>query len=238
VSTRELNGHRAKNRRFRDPQAAESVDTKPHSSHADVPPFVSAALRRFAARIEELGKGKPENDELGQRLLLIAQRLATDPRMRRVWRTLGRYGKPNSVIYEFIESACITEFSGELSVKDRAKGKEFACSVAEACRDLANVARLCSDPTLLTAFTLVAEYFEKSARDWERVDPGLVKNHIKDDTARAYVRKLGRLTHHLFGDTLYRTVATTATVSLERPIAWQQVRNWCKLKSGKPRSRK
>jgi hypothetical protein len=39
---------------------------------------------------------------------------------------------------------------------------------------------------------------------------------------------VGDHTRKLFGSPLYRTVATTASVALQRDIDWQQVREWLK----------
>ena len=239
MSTRALNARRSKNRKSCDTQAGDggSAGPGPPSSHVDVPPFVSAALRRYVVLVEGFEQ-RPNSEEVCLQHLATAQRLRTDPRMRRVWRTLERYRGPDgSVIFEFVQCACGTEVT-EFTVKDLTNQIDYALGVAESCRMLA-FCRSRNDPTLSAAFTRVAEHFEKNARDAKRRDPTLLmKSRGKNHDVRSYVRILGRETHRLFGATLYRTVATTASVSLERPITWQQVRNWCKIKPRKPRSRK
>jgi hypothetical protein len=230
VSKRERNGHRARSGTLRDPQTAESIDPESPLSHVDVPPCVSAALRRYLDRIDGW-RGKPATEELYQRRLAIAKRLGTDPKMHRVWQTLARHGggTNDTALDKFVEAACATDV-WELTVEDRAKMINYARQVADDCRSLAFARRWCNDEKLATAYSLVAEDFEKSAREEESMSPNsFVKNRIRDHGVRAYVRMLGRVTRRLFGATLYRTVATTATVSLGRPIRWQQVRNWCTL---------
>jgi hypothetical protein len=182
-------------------------------------------------RIEGL-RSKPDSEELCRRKLTIVQRLGTDPKMNRVWQTLARHGagkNDDTALDEFVEVACASDV-WEPTVEDRAKRLNYAREVADDCRTLATARRLRNDQTLAAAFILVAEWFENSARREESIPPtSLVKNRIRDHGVRAYVRMLGRVTHRLFGATLYRTVAVTATVSLGRPIEWQQVRNWCTL---------
>jgi hypothetical protein len=195
------------------------------------------AVRRYVLSIEGFKRRMQGSEELCERRLVIAQRFVTDPKMRRVWRTLERCGKADdSAIFKFIQCACGTDIHSR-SVDDRAKTIEFASAVASACRDLIKTRRVGDEPSLSLAFELVAGFFEKEARREERTDPRfLVKNRIKDDQARAYVRMLADLTRRIFGATLYRTVATVATVALGRPIGWQQVRNWCSTKPGTDRN--
>jgi hypothetical protein len=200
-------------------------------------------VRRYVQSIEGRRPPKWASQEViqeeTQRRLVVAQQLAADPRMRKVCRALERR-RPfdESAICEFIEGACGNpDILYELSVKDQAKSIGYASNVADTCRTLSKVKRMRNDLRLSAAFALVAKHFEKEAREWERMHP-VVKKRGKNDQARAYVRRLGRLTQHLFGATLYRTVATTATVALGRGIGWQQMRHWCKTTSGKPRRQK
>jgi hypothetical protein len=82
-------------------------------------------------------------------------------------------------------------------------------------------------PGLPAALDLVASYFDEVANREKRSDSTLiVPYHTKADLARAYVLVLGHRTRELFGDILFRTVATTASVALDRKIDWQQVRKW------------
>jgi hypothetical protein len=85
------------------------------------------------------------------------------------------------------------------------------------------------NPELSAALVRVADYFEEIARkEGCRDSPLVVKHHSVDGHGRAYVRVLGDHTRKLFGSPLYRTVATTASVALQRDIDWQQVREWLK----------
>jgi hypothetical protein len=227
VSARVLKGNAKK---IRKPEPTGPDDAGPFSSRGELPPFVSDALRRYVSRIEGL-RSKSDSEELCQRKLTIVQRLGTDPKMNRVWHTLALHGARNNdtALDKFVEAACATDV-WEMTVEDRAKSLNYARQVADDCRTLATARRLSNDETLAAAFILVAEWFENSARQEENIPPtSVVKNRIRDHGGRSYVRMLGSVTHRLFGATLYRTVAVTATVSLGRPIGWQQVRNWCRL---------
>jgi hypothetical protein len=164
--------------------------------------------------------------------LAIMHRLASDARMKYVWRQLQPRAKSDKALIEFFDCAwqCARIPHFGTTPKDRAALAAPWSSAAELCRwtkkhDIA--ARM--DPNLAAALDLVASHFDEVTRKESRLDsPLIVKHHGKDDVARAYVRVLGYLTRKLFGSTLVRTVATTASVALDQEIGWRQVRNWTK----------
>jgi hypothetical protein len=110
--------------------------------------------------------------------------------------------------------------------KDRAAVAARWVSAAKSCRFA--IEHYPTSPELKAALELSADYFDHVARQESRLDsPLVVKRHSNiDDEARAYVRVLSRLTNTIFGSTLTRTVATTATVALQRVIDERQVRSW------------
>jgi hypothetical protein len=57
--------------------------------------------------------------------------------------------------------------------------------------------------------------------------PSLVKRNYGNQLARGYVRTLAVETQSLFGKRLYRTLATVASVALNKKISAVQVRKWC-----------
>lgn len=85
------------------------------------------------------------------------------------------------------------------------------------------------NPELAAAASLMSGYFVEKARQAENLDSPLVVQHHSDDAvARAYVRMLGDLTKKLFGSVLRNTIATTASIALQREVTEWQVRNWMK----------
>jgi hypothetical protein len=189
-------------------------------------------------------------DQFSPKEFQVVQQLAIAPEMRRVWHQLSLYkARPEGL------KACGADSEGDEKVLwDRAVARFFLCAIPARSPDLrsvqtpkdratsaapwASAAELCrranedfpTSPDLATALVRVANYFDHVARQEARVDsPLVVQRHNKkrsDDQARAYVRVLGHLTRDLFGSVLTRTVATTATVALERSITERQVRNW------------
>lgn len=161
----------------------------------------------------------------------IMERLVTEPTMRHVWRHLKQHSKSDKALAEFFGCAWQSaRFPNIVTTpKDRATLAAPWSSAAELCRwtnehDIG--ARM--NPDLAAALVRVADHFDDVARQRGRLDsPLVVSHHGKDDEARAYVRVLGTRTRELFGNTLYGTVATTASVALKRKIGWRQVRQWC-----------
>ena len=67
----------------------------------------------------------------------------------------------------------------------------------------------------------------QDATDYSWRPPKFIfSKHEESDAARAYVLELSGLTSELFGEISYKTVATTASVALQRPITQRQVRKW------------
>lgn len=156
--------------------------------------------------------------------LAILQRLATEPKMRRVWRQLEQGAASEKVLVEFLGRAwqCALLTPPLQTAKDRV-------ALATQWHKEAELLRL-TNPDLAQSFVPVSLYFGQVLREKGHSNlPLLVKRHNRkrgDDQARAYVRALGHLTRKLFGSVLTRTVATTATVALQRSITERQVRNW------------
>jgi hypothetical protein len=190
---------------------------------AEIPDWVPAAVRSYMLQTEQLFAGMPD--------LAIMHRLATDSRMRNVWRLLEKRAASDGALVEFF--ACAFQRTRlpyfVTTPKDRAALAAPWSSAARLCRwtkehDIA--AQM--NPALAAAADMLARHFDEFARKEGRLDsPMVVGHHGKDDSARAYVRVLGDTTKRLFGGVLFGTVATTATVALQRPVRWQQVRKWC-----------
>ena len=222
----------------------------------EIPAWVPVPVRRYILICEALFAGIDESKSMSEGFeshLAILRRVATDSRMRYVWRELVRYKAARQVIRKSGHS--VVSVSDQLA-PDVALVKFFECAwqrarfpylvttpadraaraapwskAAELCRwekehDI--VARL--NPELSVALGVVARHFDEVARREGRLDsPLVVQRHNQkrgDDQARAYVRVLIDLNRKLFGQVLARTVATTATVALQRHITERQVRNW------------
>lgn len=225
-----LPGSKVKRRRENQEDYERFVRSIPRWSEVEVPSWMPAPARDYLRWIEGMKRPKQRGDKERPRELVIAQRLATDPKMRHVWRTLEQAGAPHAdnAIRQFYSRACGTPIP-VMTLADRHSGIESLLNMAAICRNRRqNDSRVRDNPNLSKAFAQVEDYFETDAQATKRIDlRRFVKNHTKDDDARAYVRMLGHETQRLFGATLYRTVATVATIVLARRIEWRQVRNWC-----------
>lgn len=167
--------------------------------------------------------------------LEILRRLAIEPKMRDVWNVLKRTpARPDAV--EAIENRAVR---GEIVPGGTAQEKalalffcrayEFAChprtAITASERDdltarFSSAAELCG----WIGEKQIAEKLHAIARSGGRhllVAP----RHHKDDATRAYILELGDLTRKLFGRVSLRTLATTATVALDRPVKSHQVRS-------------
>lgn len=205
----------------------------PDTTLVEAPDWLPAPVRSYVAQIEKLlGPALPGEDVSGlfAEHFAILYRLASDARMKYVWRELRPRAKSDKALVEFFNCAwqCARIPDFVETPQDRAALAAPWLEAAKLCRwtkKHAIAARM--DPNLAAALDLVARHFDEVARKEGRLDsPRIVKHHGKDDATRAYVRVLGHLTRELFGSTLFRTVATTASVALERRIEWQQVRRW------------
>jgi hypothetical protein len=80
------------------------------------------------------------------------------------------------------------------------------------------------NPKLAAALLLVAQHYEKLGREANPLGaPYLVKNHTTNEQDRVYVRLLVALLRRQFGkrlagERLGRTVATVASITLDRTI--------------------
>jgi hypothetical protein len=188
------------------------------------PDWLPAAVRSYVLQAGELFAEIP-------RELAILHRVATDPRMRLVWRELRPRAKSDKALVEFFDCAWqLARFPNFVTTpKDRAALAAPWSAAAELCRG-----RKCSlaakmNPDLMTALQIVACDFDEMARRQGCLDsPMVVRRHGQNDHVRAYVRVLGNLTEKLFGSVLLRTVARTAAVALQERIDWPQVRHWMK----------
>jgi hypothetical protein len=54
----------------------------------------------------------------------------------------------------------------------------------------------------------------------------VVQRHEESDAVRAYVLELASVTRKLFGTTMRKTIATTASVALQATVTERQVRHW------------
>jgi hypothetical protein len=176
-------------------------------------------------QVEKLFAGLPDDFK-------IRRRVATDDRMKYVWRELRQRAKSDKALVEFFDCAWQrARFPHFVETpQDRAAQAAPWSKAAELCRWTKEHNILAgTDPEKAAALDVVARMFDEIARREGNLDsPRIVKRHGGDDSARAYVRVLGYRTRELFGSTLFRTVATTASVALDRKIDWQQVRNWMK----------
>jgi hypothetical protein len=187
-----------------------------------LPAWLPLPVRSHVLLIEKLLNGLEPD-------LAILRRLATDPRMRYVWRELPHREATNKALVEFLDCAFqrarLPYFV--TTPKDRAALAAPWASAAELCRwsHEHNAAQM--NPELAAALLIAADHFEGEAcREGNTDSPLIVKRHSDDDRGRAYVRVLGALTRKLFGSPLFGTVATTASVALQQEINWQQVREW------------
>jgi hypothetical protein len=160
----------------------------------------------------------------------IMHRLATDDRMKYVWRELRPRAKSDKALVEFFDCAWQRARFPHFveTLPDRARQARPWSEAAELCRWTKQHNILVrKDPGKAAAFDVVASMFDEIARREGHLDsPLVVKHHSVDDVARAYARVLGHATRELFGSPLYRTVATTASVALDQYIDPQQVRGW------------
>lgn len=181
----------------------------------DLPPPV----RSYLFRAEQL--------QLSQVAVAIRQRIATAPEMRNVWKTLKDHGASDADLLDFVRCACREPLPPIMTRKARdAFVKQYA-DMARRCHEATPSSRRIA-PRLAAAAPVMAKYFKAKAKMMSTLDsPWVVENHIEDDEDRAYVQALGQKTKYLFGKTLYGTLATVASVVLDRPINWSQVRKWC-----------
>jgi hypothetical protein len=191
----------------------------PDTLTIEPPEWLPAAVRKHVLEQVRLLSGYLLPDDFA-----AMRRLATEPRMRYVWQVLDRRGASDQELVEFFNRAwqCALLTPPLQTPQDRV-------ALAKHWDKEAELLRL-TNPDLAQSFVPVSVYFSQVLREKGRSNsPLLVKRHNRkrgNDQARAYVRALSNLTRKLFGKVLTRTVATTATIALRRPITERQVRNW------------
>src|SRR5262249_37771802 len=139
--------------------------------------------------------------------LEIMRRLATNPRMRYVWRELARHQAGDDALVEFFDCAwqrARLPWFVE-TAKDRVERAAPWVQAAELARwSREHDIRVRMDPELAAALIRVADHYEEVAQREGRLNsPLVVKHHSNDDHARAYVLALGQLTRKLFAGALY-----------------------------------
>jgi hypothetical protein len=222
---------RSKRNRFDAEEYARLVASIPRWPQADMPSWVPAGARKYLLWRERILRIKQSSDSEPPQELVIVQRLASAPKMRYVWKELQRRGASDDALWMFASSACHEALNPGIVVttKERDKGAEQFANVATICRNMIDQDnRVRNHPKLAAAFALVADHFELWAQETKLLkSPHLVKHRTKDNEARNYVLALGKTTHDLFGNTLYSTVATVASIALGRKVDPARVRYWC-----------
>jgi hypothetical protein len=202
------------------------------------PDWLPAPVRSHALLAYKLFAGMPAEFHAEMPEFAILHRLTTDSRMRYVWKELHRHKPHDTALVEFFDSA----FQGArlpyfvTTPQDRAalaKPWSTAAKLCRAAKEISIPARL--QPELAAALDVAAGILEAiEQREGNLDSPMIVKQRGKDDIGRAYVRMLSSETRRLFNSPLFGTIAKTATVALDRPITWQQVRNWTKSLPANP----
>jgi hypothetical protein len=136
---------------------------------AEIPDWVPAAVRSYMLQTEQLFAGMPD--------LAIMHRLATDSRMRNVWRLLEKRAASDGALVEFF--ACAFQRTRlpyfVTTPKDRAALAAPWSSAARLCRwtkehDIA--AQM--NPALAAAADMLARHFDEFARKEGRLDSPMV----------------------------------------------------------------
>jgi hypothetical protein len=144
----------------------------------------------------------------------VCRRLLTDKRMRRVWAELTRrkrvaYKPTEKLLHEgkwLLWGEIPTRFD------DRLAGFFF----------WALQAAVHKMPTLTRAEVALLSKFEKNS-SWKKPYI-LVQRRTPKDDVRSYVCELVLACEVLFDSPLYSTIATTASVALEKPVSAEDVR--------------
>jgi hypothetical protein len=205
----------------------------------DLPTWLPPPARIHALLIESLFAGMEnlpavDGDQPIKHDLEVLRRLASDPRMQRVWHELQQHTKSDKDLGAFFaiawqQARCIAQ--PVVTLEERTALAAPFWQAAKLCRLMQSEptgAEIDLELDRVEALDMAAGLLEERARWWEGNpdSPLIVGYHTEDAVARGYVRVLGDLTRRLFGSTLRRTVATTASVALNREIDAQQVREW------------
>jgi len=130
------------------------------------------------------------------------------------------------------------------SLPTKKEYREFSRMLTKGAQDLREVERLFhaglglddeTDLRYIDDLEEIARHLEKLAKRYSsKLETKEVMQRRRGDVeVRAFVVRLSRLTKSLFGKALYRTIATTATVALDRTVEADQVREI--LSGGKAR---
>jgi hypothetical protein len=195
----------------------------------DLPDGLPLPVREYVSK----GWGVWQGDE---NALAILRRIATTPKMEDVWNTLKKRRASDSALRDFVSCACEQallyghKIYPMMTRKERDARAKRLTDAADLCRALIPASgRSRITPKLVKAASVMANFFEQGARlERSLRSPIVVENRIDDDEIRAYVQILGAETKDLFGNVLFGTVATVASIALDRKISSRQVRNWCK----------
>jgi hypothetical protein len=110
------------------------------------------------------------------------------------------------------------------------RGREVWFELAEICRSEADTVAV---DDLAAALTRVGHHFEQLGQMLIMPASGapyVIERSSRDrgdDEARVQLRWLAIITHKLFGQYLYGTLATVATVALQSTVTEKSARNWC-----------
>jgi len=189
---------------------------------ADLPDWLPSPVREFVLWAEEAWQ-RDEN------ALAVLRRIATTPKMEVVWDTLKKRRASDSALRDFVRCACKYALLHGHKIFPMMSRQERDAS-AKQFSDAVGLSRTIPPgrSKLAAAASVMANHFEARARLQRSLQsPLVVENHIKDDEIRAYVQILGAETKELFGNVLRGTVATVASIALDRTVSERQVRNWC-----------
>jgi hypothetical protein len=167
----------------------------------------------------------------------ILQRLLDAPEMHYVWREFEKRSATNDELRDFIAHACegaaLPIPLAVMTQQQRAASTNLCATIARVCQIERGSVRVQNNPELAAALLLVTQHYEILGREANPLGaPYLVKNHTTNDQDRVYVRLLvhrlrRQAGERLAGKRLSRTVATVASVALDRTITEWQVRDWC-----------
>lgn len=156
------------------------------------------------------------------------------------WQRLSGHGVETK--FSLKDEACaaffasaVVKLSFERPVVRRSEIKERAARMREAAdvvrKHMDNDPRLMADLDLMAHFAIVEAILRNDAREIEqRKGAHLLERSSgkrNDDNLRGRVREFAIEMKKIYGICRYGTLATVATVALQRPISNRTVENWC-----------
>jgi hypothetical protein len=207
----------------------------------DLPGWVPAAVKQAVERVLRL-----EARSAGQKALV--RRLVADERMHKVWHKLARHpvspkyrdgglrltmpddtdtdGKPLALAMVFYSAYTLADVPLEVE------------TVAERTARLRGDLRAIAGKPLVEALKLtvaLGRYSRNELRDIEDVDHRwVVARNYGDRRERQYALALTRCITDLFGKPMPATVATVASVALQKNIEMRRVKDWWELAHRRP----